>query len=234
MPGVLRPSGRNLVPGADAEMRPAATLRDFAIGWNEVTTRYLPQSDKTRLPWPVSVTPAVHDWVNGLYEQSGPVKAPENVYTVAMLCGSFALYSALNRRNMHLRTPKGQEAALPRMSDYVGRRINPTVRALLTPRTWSVASWAHFDGGHANWEHVDIGFLLGKRDGGAGGGGPAPEHIVHAGVHILGALTLMPEGSTMTVRDGTQVFQLPVPLVMAGEQPFPADIARSFTPPNPE
>ena len=180
------------------------TLTEFDAGWHDVITKYVPKNQAARPRLPVNVMPDAAKWVTEEVLPLSRGNVPGNVYGMALVMGAFCMYAGLQGRKPYLKTPDHRAANLPLMSEYVDDPANPLVTIATSPPVWSAHTWAHFEAGIGD------------------------EHLVHAGLHVLGALTLMPEHSGLSVRDGASIATIIPPFAIAGAQPFPADIQNSF------
>ncbi|HSX34165.1 MAG TPA: hypothetical protein VLF62_00795 [Candidatus Saccharimonadales bacterium] len=197
---------------------PAARADTFVEGWREVVTKYAPETPAQPFLI-INVAKAAVDWVRQEVRPETRGFSEGDMYANALLLGTLCLFAGQRDETPFLVTPDGKQATLPLMSEYHERASNSTYKITVPPQVFSADTWAHFDGGNADW-------VL------PGGGGPGTQHLVHAGIHILGAMTQLPEGSGLMVRpehdNGGPTLMRP-PLRLAGAPSFPEDIA--FTPP---
>ena len=217
-------------PRADS---PRPTIKAFGAGWAEVFTK-APPRNRDGTP-NMQATPrimfdvdrAADQWIRGVVapRNAENPNAVADAYGSAILLGTFCLYSALNGWTPELLGPKkGQYAPLPELSvefeQLVAVRQTVGVEEMYTSaRTYAALMWGKFHGGSAKGRYV------------LDGGGPNPNHTIHVGVQMLGALAVMPENSGIGVRHNDESFGIrPVNVTVAGLPPYPAgrvvDLAR--------
>lgn len=180
----------------------------FIDGWRRVIAengrRFNAEKAK---PIHMSVMPHAAQWVNGeLIPHDSHKNTPEQIYGTALLMGAFCLYAGLQAkseravREVHLVAPDGQLTHLPRMSAYADTPGNISVAIRPTATVWSADVWAAYH---------DL-----RR-----------EEAVHAGLHILGMLAVMPESSGLVAHaPGTRPYIIGHNFSLAGVRPFPHDI----------
>lgn len=203
-----RPVSERLTP-------PATRAATFAEAWDVVRNEYTEPNPVTQPHIFVTATRQVVDWVREGVQPDTRGFSEGDLYANALMLGAFCLVAGYRGETPMLFTPDKSFADLPRMSDFPQNATNVTFKINVPPAVFGVDSWVHFKGGLADYELE-------------GGGGPRNEHLVHAGVHILGAMTLLPERSAVGVvpqhDDGPSRYYRP-PINMAGAPPFPNDIA---------
>jgi len=113
-------------------------------------------------------------------------------------------------------------AELPLMSEFpAGAASNSVYKLNVSHASSGIETWTHFNGGGVDWALP-------------GGGGPGTGHLIHAGLHILGAATQMPPKSMLAVHDvdapaPNHITPIALGIPLGGLPSFPHDI--SFTPP---
>lgn len=207
----------------EEDLKPPATLpATFAEAWEIARTKHLQKNPVEPAVVVIDVVKPIVDWVEKLQpEERGFGKA--DVYTEALLLGAFFLVAGHRGETPFLVTPNRRKAEVTFMSEfqpYEENEDNSTYRITVDPTVSAVRSWVHFDGGTAAWEQE-------------GGGGPTISEIVHSGVHILGAMTLLPERTALVVvpqhDEGESRFCQP-DINVAGAPPFPHDLAVATLP----
>lgn len=196
--------------------RKPRTLAEFKAGWtgdNGAVKKYLPKSQDpdARPKMHVSVANEAAAWVNGSVKEINPgYDARGDVYSMALLMGAFCLHCSRSGRQWEpfLVAPNRQARNLPPHYPPTFTGSDQQVTVNVTGPVWSADAWAYFDCR-----------------------GPAREVLVDRGLHVLGALALMPPSSLLAVRGEDRSFGLTPPFNIAGAEPFPADLPNYFMPP---
>lgn len=203
---------------------PATLAPTFAAGWEEVVRKYAPPTPEAKPQVIIDVAKAVADWVRHEVRPETRGFSEGDLYASALLLGAFCLFAAHREETPYLVTRDKRVAELPLLSGpYTQGATNSTFRITVPHAVQSADTWVRFDGGHASWLRP-------------GGGGPETGDLVHAGVHILGAMTQLPEGSGVIVRPQhdtgpTRPSAMVPPINVAGAPPFPSDVSLTFLQP---
>lgn len=186
------------------------TLAQFRQGWLRVQDVYLPKNPGATPVIHFSVTHEAAAWVGGVvaYWSGRNPKPGEDMqakeatwraalYGSALTMGTFCTYTALQGRKPLLRSPAGNFVELPEMAGggFTEEIGTQPVHMPVSRVMWSLDAWRDFDVGmHRN-------------------------HVIHAGLHVLGGLAMMPRGSEVVVADHTAAMPFLKQPLYIGDKP---------------
>lgn len=192
--------------------RRAPTVEEFKAAYTQMRTQHEPPARAGIPPIEAMANREAYDWVANT---TAAVRLPSRAYLwgVAVEMAGFRLLA----QEMHMepfltarqvQTPEGPRIGerhnLPPIADWVPGNHDVSLRFTPTPEQYNIALRYLSD--------EDVGTI--------------PETLLDNGVHILGALALMPEGSGIAVRDEAgNIFGRHPEVRLTGLEPYPASLS---------